>query len=481
MKRSLLALSIAAFAGHAYAAPFMPMDARGLAMGNTGVASAKRAHAPAYNPSLLSQAKENDDFALLLPSFGVSVGDPEEMVDEVEFIADDLVDRFDTNIDMVNDIINSIESDIANIVDGPHLPADLTALQTQLSNLSNATGNLSTATFDLNNSLSQISGNPLNARVGLMGALAIPSKKFAVAVSTSTSANISARVKYSDSVLMNKYANLAQDLSNQTQILNDSLATPSNTGAIQNAAGDLKDTIDRWDTDSKLTSTAQVVAVAVADVGISFSREFNFGEEKVAIGITPKIQKIYTFHYADEVEGFDEVDSDALEDQRLDHTAFNLDVGVSYRFGSNDKWMVGLVGKNLIGDDYEYKAVTPQNNPGAQPISGGTISLKPQFRAGVAYNGDYTTLALDVDLTENKPVAFEAPTQYVALGAEFDLFSFMQFRAGYRHNLAESDSDVVSAGFGFSPFGVHIDIAAMANPSDYMKEAGVALEMGFYF
>ena len=68
MKRSLLAVAVTALSIQtAYAAPFMPMDARGLAMGNTGVASAKLAHAPAYNPSLLAQAGEKDDFALLLP------------------------------------------------------------------------------------------------------------------------------------------------------------------------------------------------------------------------------------------------------------------------------------------------------------------------------------------------------------------------------------------------------------------------------
>ena len=76
IKRSLLAATIATIgAQSAVAAPFMPMDARGLAMGNTGVASAQRAHAPAYNPSLHSQAHESDDFALMFPQIGVNVDD----------------------------------------------------------------------------------------------------------------------------------------------------------------------------------------------------------------------------------------------------------------------------------------------------------------------------------------------------------------------------------------------------------------------
>src|SRR5690606_40599867 len=76
-----------------------PMDARGLAMGNTGVASAKRAHAPAYNPSLLAQGSEKDDFALLFPQLGVQVADEEEMIDEAERISDDIFPEFEAAID----------------------------------------------------------------------------------------------------------------------------------------------------------------------------------------------------------------------------------------------------------------------------------------------------------------------------------------------------------------------------------------------
>ena len=57
IKRALLATSIAmAFMQHASATPLLPIDSRGLAMGSTGAASAKLAHAPQYNPALLSTA-----------------------------------------------------------------------------------------------------------------------------------------------------------------------------------------------------------------------------------------------------------------------------------------------------------------------------------------------------------------------------------------------------------------------------------------
>ena len=65
LKRSLLGSAVLLASSYATATPFMPMDARGLAMGNTGVASAKLAHAPAYNPSLLSQAESSERKATL--------------------------------------------------------------------------------------------------------------------------------------------------------------------------------------------------------------------------------------------------------------------------------------------------------------------------------------------------------------------------------------------------------------------------------
>jgi hypothetical protein len=82
---------------------------------------------------------------------------------------------------------------------------------------------------------------------------------------------------------------------------------------------------------------------------------------------------------------------------------------------------------------------------------------------------------------ENDPIAFEAPTQYASIGAELDLYDLFQLRGGYRTNLSADDSSMVSAGIGLSPFGVHLDLTAMANPSNPEKEAGVAMELGFYF
>src|SRR5690606_18572014 len=145
--------------------------------------------------------------------------------------------------------------------------------------------------------------------------------------------------------------------------------------------------------DPYLSSSVQVVAVAIVDFGLSFSREFDIKGEKVAFGITPKLQKISTFHYADEIDGFDDVDEDTLKDTQQDYTRFNMDIGASYSFGGSGKWMVGVVGKNLFGGSFDYEDATVyEKDVNGDPIlstgysiEGGKVKLNPQFRAGVAY------------------------------------------------------------------------------------------------
>src|SRR5690606_5146449 len=211
-----------------------------------------------------------------------------------------------------------------------------------LSSLEASLGEVQQSVTELDDSLKNISGNPLSANLGLNFALAIPSKKFAAALSVGGSAGVSGRVKYSqaDSDLFTSYVPEVQGLIDfveagqigslpESEIIDyrpflddaNTISNPNFLNLTENAK------------DPSLTSSVQLVAYAIADVGISFAREFEFAGEKVAIGITPKLQKISTFHYVAQVDGFDEVDSDDLKDSQEDYTRANLDIGASYRFG----------------------------------------------------------------------------------------------------------------------------------------------------
>ncbi|WP_221800852.1 conjugal transfer protein TraF [Oceanobacter mangrovi] len=538
LKRSLLATAITAVTmASANAAPFLPMDARGLAMGNTGVASAKRAHAPAYNPSLLSQADNSDDFAILLPQVGVNIADEDEMYDTFTTINDDLVPQledlmdentvgnFNDNLQSLSDAADALDSAISSLGDVTDLnsaTAKISEIRSRNQDVKDAlsavTSDLTSVdnlTADLTNQLNSVSGSPLSGRLGTSAAIAFPGKKFAAAISVSGTATFSGRAFFTaeDSALLNGYADAglayaqsAEQLTTDLDTLLDNAETGSVTSdqltAIQSQASDTAGfTSDTITTaagdisiidngvlsadaeDAQMNSNLEVIAVAVADVGLSFSREFTFWDKKVAIGLTPKLQKVITYHYAAQADYEGDIDEQDIEDTSETYTGFNVDLGASFRFGETNKWVVGLVGKNLISKSYDVQAAEIKGSDPLNPSYTGatTVSLNPQYRAGLAFDGEWTTVALDVDLVENDPIAWENPTQYAAIGAEFDVWNTVQFRLGYRTNMAASDAEVASVGLGFSPFGLHIDIAAMANPNKVEKEAGVAAEFGLYF
>lgn len=72
-------------------------EARNDAMGGTGVASSHYSAAALANPALLTKARANDDFALILPSVGAQVSDPDNLEDGADSVRDTW-DRFDDSL-----------------------------------------------------------------------------------------------------------------------------------------------------------------------------------------------------------------------------------------------------------------------------------------------------------------------------------------------------------------------------------------------
>ena len=544
IKRSLLASSITlaalSLAHQAAAAPLLPIDARGLAMGSTGVASAKLAHAPQYNPALLSTANPEDDFAMVFPQFGIIVADEDEFIETAKGLTDDdyknfdesLIDHFTTITEKLEVDLSSLESDIAALsipsdvkslseMDIKTLSAQTTSLESGLQGFTANSADLKQTTFDLTSKFDQLSASGLRINAGLNATLAIPSKSFGAALSFNNNVLASGRTIFTeeDQNLINAYADGVDEYSNLTkeyvtatnELINSVEAfnanqTPANTAALEanEEAVDLKKAeLDNYtkdvngkniiavnngtivvDEDPELTSLVNVVAMAISELGLTLSRSFNIAGEDIAFGITPKLQTIRTYNYVAALEDDEDIDSEDVEETAQDFSDFNLDAGIAYQFGADKQWQAGLVAKNLLSKEYEAESngfgpVNPVT--GQQETLKTTISLDTQFRGGISHTTDWSVVAIDLDLMENDPVAFEAPTQYASIGAEFDLYDLFQFRAGYRTNLSVDDASVVSAGLGFSPFGVHLDLAAMVNPSDPEKEVGAAMELGFYF
>lgn len=566
IKRSMLTTSIVlAIVQQVSAAPLLPIDARGLAMGSTGVASAKLAHAPQYNPALLSTAAEEDDFAIIFPQIGISVADEDDLIGTFDSLINDnyaddgngnqepIIDHFDTIINNLDNILVSgpnpvdqqlqaLEALIPNNIDvnDPNLLTlanDLentaSVLDTSIIDVQAQTADLQQTTFDLTSDLDSISGSPLGGSLGINGAIAIPSRSFAAAVSVSGTAFFSGRMFFTDNdqLLFNDYAGAINDyagevkeFTGETTVLAQTLQSisdlcdPSSQSFVnspariqqcqvlgvqadETKAASIEELDDLSsfsrtsgntviiDTDGNgniviaedpdLTSNVQIIAVAISEVGLTLSRNFKIAGENIAIGITPKLQTIKTFNYVASIEDED-IDEEDVTNTEQNFSDFNIDAGAAYQFGANNQWQLGLVAKNLLSKEYqtESNAFGPTGN---QQISKSKVSLDTQFRGGISHSTEWTVIAIDLDLMENDPVAFEAATQYAAIGAELDLFDTFQLRAGYRTNLSASDSSVASIGVGLSPFGLHLDIAAMANPNDLQKEAGAAIQLGLYF
>ncbi len=544
-KKILLGVAISIASLQAAAVPFAPTDARAMAMGGTGVASAKTVHAIQFNPSLLSSADESDDFGVLL-SGGGYVADEDEFVDSADdFVEADHVTGFETAIDGISAPLDQIQLELANIdsnsgVDADGNPTGLTALQSATSALSTQTGLLTTGTADLSTAnqalgdgLRTLSNKALRGGLGFGAAIAIPSKKFSVAVSVSNSTTFSGVLRIADKDIntltaytsgLDAYANVlavyaaASDKVAVTLVdietLGNSSSPQDNVDALTLAFGDVvgdptneiktdgqleqdnialaaaSDNLDNFSyggtgqpasegdvaifengalasgaDEVTLESEAHIIAVAVTDVALTISREFDFSGTPVAIGISPKLQRLDVYDYIVSVE--DEVETDNIDDFGVDDTGFNLDIGTSMQFGEEKQGKVGIIFKNLISNELTS-------------VNGQVVEIQPQVRAGVAYQAfGWINLAADLDLTENEPLAFEDASQFLGLGLELDIFGFMQGRAGYRTNLASTGQEVVSVGFGLSPFSLfHMDLGVYTNTSDIKKEVGAVFELG---
>ena len=211
-------------------------------------------------------------------------------------------------------------------------------------------------------------------------------------------------------------------------------------------------------------SYVSYVGIQTFEVGYSYAAGIGPYENRFAWGVTPKYIKVKTNDYQELIRNDPKLTDNAAN--QTEDSGFNVDAGMVY--GATRGWRVGVVGRNLVSDEY----VTTGNR---------TITLDPQYRAGLAYGGGWFTLAADVDLTENDPVYYDQKTRMAAVGTEFNVFNTLQLRFGWQRNLADTGIvdalDMYSVGLGFAIYGMHLDVAAIGNDND----VGAVAEVGFRF
>ena len=419
----------------AHSSPFQPFDPRSMAMGGTGVAVGSAATAPLYNPALLATSR--DRFAMELPIMGVRAYDPDEFADSVDDFQDgDYIDRLDAAIDRFNDGNDD-------------------------------TIEIRSALNDLDEQLIGLGGRPIQAELGVGTVVAVPGRDVGVAFSAVANAAVGGIINYEDS---STFANFQDDLSKLDEC--NALAPAQRPGCVDGHVFNYIDTsnpsnpridFDAEGDDSDIQSSVDVRALSTQEFGISLARELNLHGHNFAVGITPKYVRATVLDYTANVDTADDDDIDA-DDYRKDYSHFNIDIGVAKYY--NNGWRTGVVIKNLIPQSYDTYQMGEKT---------GSIKTSPQLRAGVSYEQELYTLAVDMDITQNRPVAFEGKSRLISLGAEFNAWNWAQLRAGYRINTDNSNRNVWSAGFGLSPFGAHLDVAVTGNAN----EIGGAFQLGF--
>ncbi|WGV98127.1 conjugal transfer protein TraF [Vibrio sp. YMD68] len=226
-------------------------------------------------------------------------------------------------------------------------------------------------------------------------------------------------------------------------------------------------------------SSVNAVGIGVAEVGISLAKYQTFLGQHIAFGISPKLQRIYTYVYSADLDNYDITD---IADNGTSETMFNMDAGFLWFHGP---LRIGFTATNLVSRDIQTKeltksAITSQIDP-TQVRPAETLSyayqLRPQYTVGAGLVGDYATISVDYDLNEDERfTGFDDNTQWLRVGGEIDIMRQLKLRAGYKRNLAYEDSDdTVTAGIGISPLNLfQMDIGA-----SYTNENSMGVYLNF--
>jgi hypothetical protein len=370
-KLKLLPVTLALIPFHSFADAYA-IEARGDAMGGVGVVSANYLTAPFYNPALVAIYRKNDDAGMILPSFGITYNDPDQLVD---------------GIDSLSSLITDIEGGVYTT------PAEL-----------------ADANAALDSKLTDLNGSQLSADIGGVVAIGIPNQYLGM------------------NVFGKAYA--------------ETFVTPAvySSGAT---------TLDKAQ-----NTTINAVSVAVTEVGLSLAKYQTFLGQHVAVGVSPKLQRIYTYVYEASINSYDIT---SVADNGTGETMFNLDAGALWFYGP---MRVGFSAMNMIGRDIETQTVTSAIS--GNPDLHYEYAMRPLYKVGIGIVADYATLSVDYDLNEEERyLGFDDNTQMIRVGGEIDVMRQLKLRAGYNKNLAYDGTEgTVTAGLGLSPLGLfEIDLA----------------------
>ena len=435
-----------------HAQPFSSTEARSLGMGDTGVASAHGDAAALFNPAMLSE-QPIGTFQIILPNIGASAFADPDSLDALERIDDNgYVDNLTDASNRLNNGLDTMNS--TEFIEGKN--------------------QLSQSAEGLSNELDNLSEKPYRINAGVYASITFPTGIADISIYANTNATLetSPYIDDCDHALLDGYIELLNSIQTESDLatagprsVNCPEGSAINTNLIENNR--LRDPVD------DLASTVLIAGVTVSEIGVALAHSFTAGNQEFSVGITPKLQNLTSYWARPDVDELDDDDydlGDDLEGSEKKESAINIDVGFATSFLEGDTLTAGLVIKNLLENSYQTKA----NNNGMSF----SYDIQRLVRAGIAWQAPMgITLAADLDLTKNDPYFLGDKTQFLALGAEWDILKTVQLRAGLRDNLENSEDQSISLGLGVKIFAVHLDLAAQGGDNN----AGGALQLGLAF
>ncbi|MCP4192239.1 MAG: conjugal transfer protein TraF [Planctomycetaceae bacterium] len=213
--------------------------------------------------------------------------------------------------------------------------------------------------------------------------------------------------------------------------------------------------------------------VQATEYGVSFARDFDLFDRRLSIGIKPKVIDLRAFTFRESILTVSTSSEDYLDEvgKRNLGTFSTVDVGLAMDL--SESFLLGLNVRNLFTDRFN--------------LGDHALNYDTEAKIGIAHKNSFMLLALDYDLTTNKPLlandSLSAPleTRYLNLGVEFSAGDIVSLRAGVARNTASGVSSGAkdtqyTLGIGFW-LGFNLDAAVIANNNSQ----GVMLQSGFRF
>lgn len=429
-------------------------DARSLALGGTGVASANSANAAAHNPALMATPNNNKRFSVIPFAVKVDLYDKNDFTDKIED-TETAIEELDTLIDGITEL--NLAKEVT--CDPLNNPDAVCFINSDMG----ATSQKSDEVLDLIDSL-----NKSAAIANLAAGMAFQfGRSIPVALVLDGSANLQVGLKFANSDF--KELRAYNEVMNNGEITGGEFVDLAAEGLVENDNSTLKFTRTTDDT-RELKSAVEIIGATNYELGLGFADSFEYMGRDLAVGISPKIVKVEAVKFHQSVDAEDPETDDIFDDNNIvSKTDVNLDLGVAFSPLATQPLQVGVVVKNLFSRTYDLKKSQYELDLENAAANGDTdaqkdltnfnfdqnLKIEPQVTAGVAYQLKVVNLVADLDLNEAEVLG--RSSQNLSLGAEFSL-KFIKIQTGYRSVIKGEQDDAVTAGLTLGP----LDLAVVA-------------------